>query len=178
MNFTTIEYLKKGNPTQQKAYKTLQKVKVFSYLRAYQPLLVGTIPLKINTLKSDLDIILYTTDVVALAEKIKHLFGQHKNFKLNIKDPMQHILVCTFVCDAFEIEIYSQNIPTRQQYGFLHLLKEYEILQIMPPSFKQKVIALKNLGIKTEPAFAQLLNLEGNPYQALLAYQHNKNITT
>ncbi|UYW01698.1 DUF4269 domain-containing protein [Flavobacterium agricola] len=170
MNFKSIAYLKTGNAVQQKAYKTLTDLCFFETFKNYEPLLVGTIPIEINIQNSDLDLILFTTNVQELALKLTQQYQHKANFKLKISNLEQHILVCTFTYQDFEIEIYSQNIPTTKQNGYLHMVKEYEILKAMPPSFKQQVIQLKKQGLKTEPAFAQLLKLTGNPYQSLLTY--------
>ncbi|MCD1118127.1 DUF4269 domain-containing protein [Chryseobacterium turcicum] len=49
------------------------------------------------------------------------------------------------------------------------MIAEYKILQEKGDKFKQKIIDLKNNGIKTEPAFGLLLGLE-NPYEDLLKF--------
>lgn len=48
------------------------------------------------------------------------------------------------------------------------MLVEYKLLQQHGEDFRQQVVALKKAGIKTEPAFAKLLQLPGDPYEALL----------
>lgn len=68
------------------------------------------------------------------------------------------------------IEIYATDIDTEKQNGYLHMIKEYEILQARNDSFKMEIIKLKKQGIKTEPAFCKLLNISGDPYVELLNY--------
>lgn len=167
MDFKSINYLETGTSIQKNAFKILTHLNIFEDFSNYNPLLVGTIPLDIQTSKSDLDIILQTNNVSELAQKIKLFFNTQTSFSLSIKDYTKHILVCNFIYNDFQIEIYSENKPTMLQMGYLHLIKEYEILQIKPDSFKQEIILLKKKGIKTEPAFAKLLNLTGNPYEVL-----------
>lgn len=48
------------------------------------------------------------------------------------------------------------------------MVAEWKILAEKGDSFKQKILELKRSGIKTEPAFAQMLGLKGDPYQAVL----------
>ncbi|MNC60542.1 hypothetical protein D3C75_1104260 [compost metagenome] len=55
-----------------------------------------------------------------------------------------------------------------QQNGYLHMLLEQRILNVLGAGFREAVIEMKKIGTKTEPAFARLLNLEGDPYEALL----------
>ncbi len=76
--------------------------------------------------------------------------------------------MCSFNVGEFEVEIFGQNIPSKQQNAYLHLLVEHQILQQQGEDFRRNIIALKKIGYKTEPAFAKLLELKGNPYQALL----------
>ena len=77
--------------------------------------------------------------------------------------------ICNFELEGFPIEIFGQNKPVAQQNAYLHMMAEYKIIQKKGEDFKQKIIDLKKKGIKTEPAFGMLLNLE-NPYQDLLNF--------
>ena len=65
-------------------------------------------------------------------------------------------------------EIFGQNIPTEKQNAYRHMLIEKEILNERGIEFRNKIMELKHSGIKTEPAFAQLIGLTGNLYKALL----------
>jgi hypothetical protein len=66
------------------------------------------------------------------------------------------------------IEIFGQPVPTINQNGYRHMVIEARLLEIFGDSFRHQIIDLKSNGMKTEPAFAQLLKLEGNPYEAIL----------
>lgn len=52
------------------------------------------------------------------------------------------------------------------------MIAEYRILKERGEDFKQKIIQLKQQGMKTEPAFGLLLGLE-NPYKDLLKLYKN-----
>ncbi len=49
-----------------------------------------------------------------------------------------------------------------------HFQIERRLLALFGVDFQSRVVALKRQGIKTEPAFAALLKLPGDPYEALL----------
>ena len=51
------------------------------------------------------------------------------------------------------------------------MIIEYKILELHGEVFRQEIIKLKSKGLKTEPAFAKLLGLVGNPYEELLNYK-------
>ncbi len=51
------------------------------------------------------------------------------------------------------------------------MLIDAKLLKKFDASFKNKIIELKKNGYKTEPAFAKVLELKGNPYLALLEYE-------
>ena len=78
-------------------------------------------------------------------------------------------IICeVYNLDDFEIEVYAQNIKSTEQNGYRHMIIENRILSLGGDLVRQKIIELKKSGLKTEPAFAKLLNLEGNPYDELL----------
>lgn len=78
--------------------------------------------------------------------------------------------------DDFPAEIFAQNKPSNQQIAYQHMLIEHEVLINRSEEFRKEIIRLKDSGMKTEPAFAQLLNLKGDPFQALLEYGKQQKI--
>ncbi|WP_126971708.1 DUF4269 domain-containing protein [Gynurincola endophyticus] len=172
MNFADINYLKKGNELQKQLYDVLVSYHIMDRLSDYQPVITGTIPIEINIATSDVDIILYATELKCLQDKLITHFSHFKNFEIytDIINTAT-VVITTFTLNGFCFELFAQAVPTTDQYAYLHMIKEYEILQQQPETFKKEIIKLKESGIKTEPAFAQLLGLEGNPYEALLNYQ-------
>ncbi|SOD20430.1 DUF4269 domain-containing protein [Pedobacter xixiisoli] len=175
MNFLNIEYLKIGNTKQRSAYQTLVNLQILEKLKAYKPILTGTIPINIDIENSDLDIICFWENKQEFSATLTNLFGEKKEFKIREgKTGEQEIVVCNFKLDDFEMEIFGQNIPSEQQNAYLHMLIEHQILQERGEGFRLKIIELKRSGYKTEPAFAKLLRLDGDPYEALLSYYIQK----
>lgn len=174
MDFSNLNYLKKGTLQQQRIYYLLKSYKVFEILEDFSPLLTGTFPIDIPIKGSDLDIILQANDFEKLSKILYSNFGNLPQYLLHIESiKNEKILICEFQLEEFPVEIYAKNQTTKDQNAYRHLLIEYQILQENNEDFKQRIIALKNSGIKTEPAFAQLLKLNGDPYEALLNYQHS-----
>lgn len=167
MDFSTIDYLKSGNTKQRLAYEVLHRYQVMEKLQAFDPLLVGTIPIAIDTETSDLDIICYCQDEEDFIITTTDLFGSIGGFNY-WQNNKNNTVVANFHLDDFAIELFAQSIPTNQQYGYRHMLVEYRLLQEYGEDFRQQIIQLKQQGVKTEPAFAQVLGLSGNPFEALL----------
>lgn len=168
--FDTIDYLKKGNLTQQRAYAALTGHQVMEKLSTFDPILAGTIPLNIDIEGSDLDIVCYYSDQQQFIQITAEAFQHMPGFSLRIRPERQAVVVNFFAGDL-EVELFAQNIPSRQQMAYRHMLVEYHLLELHGEDFRKKVIALKQQGIKTEPAFALLLGLEGDPYTALLVFE-------
>jgi hypothetical protein len=80
-------------------------------------------------------------------------------------------VVCEFHYDGLMVEVFGQDQPTNQQNAFRHLLVEHALLGAGGEAWRRAVQALKHEGWKTEPAFAALLHLPGDPYEALLALE-------
>ncbi len=173
-DWTNIEYLLNGNAKQQQSYNILMNANILRILKEYSPILVGTIPLEIDIEKSDLDIICEVHNFYEFEKLIKNSFQKYENFNINKINGNQAIVVNFFIKE-FEIEIYGQAIPTKEQYGYRHMIIEDKILKLGGNKLKREIINLKRNGMKTEPAFAKYLNLNGNPYKELLKLENMSN---
>ena len=172
IDFTSIEYLKHGNAIQKDAYKVLSNLRLFYILQEYDPILTGTIPIEINIPSSDLDIICHCEKHESFKNQVTKEYSHLDNYSIETKNINKvNTTIARFTKGGFSIEIFGQNIPSKEQAAYIHMIIEYEILNKMGEEFKSQIIELKKSGIKTEPAFAQLLNLNGDPYEALLRYK-------
>ncbi|MBQ4914201.1 DUF4269 domain-containing protein [Maribacter sp. MMG018] len=173
-NFRNIEYLKRGNERQKLAFSEIKKHKIFEILEKYDPILTGTIPIGIDTPESDLDIICECKDHFEFTRYLTKQFFEKKDFKVYSKKQNGiESTVAEFKTDNFVFEIFGQNIPTEKQNAYRHMVIENHILNQKGTDFKQRIQKLKADGIKTEPAFAKLLGLKGDPYTELLTLEKN-----
>ena len=165
-DFINFDYLRFGNMKQQMVFKLLNSTRIFDIIEKYNPILVGTIPIGIDIDSSDLDIICEVYNLEEFEILMREKFSHFNKFKINkVND---EVLTVNFLIDDFEIEVYAQNIRTTEQNGYRHMMIENRILKLGEDLVRQKVVELKKGGLKTEPAFAKLLNLQGNPYDELL----------
>ncbi|MDQ1140198.1 DUF4269 domain-containing protein [Pedobacter agri] len=167
LNFLDIAYLENGNERQKNAYQVLTENGILEKLNCFTPILVGTIPINIDIESSDLDIICYAPNQENFIQSLNYNFGKENQFIISKNTTFNSVKANFFTAD-FEIEIFGQNIPTQQQNAYRHMLIEYKILLEKGEDFRLRVIELKRQGYKTEPAFAKLLGLRGDPYEELL----------
>ncbi|WP_127499241.1 DUF4269 domain-containing protein [Paenibacillus glycanilyticus] len=152
----------------QRAYEVVDRLGIMRDLAAYTPVLCGTIPIAIDVEGSDLDIAMEVYDVESFRERVALLYGQHEDFRWKEKRIRDlPVYKANFRYEGFEFELFGQPVPVTKQHAYLHMVVEAELLK-RNPDLRARVIRLKSQGIKTEPAFAQLLGLEGDPYEALL----------
>ncbi len=171
-SFDTLNYLQNGNIRQQLTYQLLTEHKIFDYLATYDPILVGTIPINIDIETSDLDIACYWTNKAQFKADLIYFWGENPTFRLiETFVNREETIIANMKISGFDIEIFGQNIPTKQQNGYRHMIIEHQILTERGTLFRQQVIDLKRQGIKTEPAFGLLLGIESDPYQALLDFE-------
>jgi hypothetical protein len=166
-SFSGVARLANASPRGAQAAEILDRHRLIDCLAAYQPEIVGTLPLAIDTPESDIDILCNVADLTAFSEFSDRVFGHFDGYRLRQRPATRHVaaaLVVRFECEGLPVEIFATNCPTRSQYGFVHMLIEARILFVMGDEFARQVRELKQLGIKTEPAFARLLGLSGDPY--------------
>lgn len=173
MDLSDLAYLKVGNARQKAAYQVLNELKLFSYLADYQPILTGTIPLGIDIDSSDLDICCEIYELKQFAQRVQKYYSHFEEFTYwsSIHQSVSTITI-SFQYQHWLIEIFGQGLPTQQQYAYRHMLIEYRVLDLANARFKDKIIELKQDGVKTEPAFSQLLGLPGDSYEVLLNLEY------
>lgn len=170
-NWKNVSYLRTGTPRQQQAYATLQQLGVMSTLHEFDPVLAGTIPLDIDIASSDLDLLcaVAPSEVTYFNQLLRSHYAHLPEFALAQKLINQRAsVVCRFRYQEFVVEIFGQDCPTEAQHAFRHMVIEDHVLQAGGERWRAAVRHLKNQGLKTEPAFAVLLHLPVNPYEALL----------
>ncbi len=173
--FLTLDYLKSGTQTQQEVYRLLTESALMPVLEDYHAVLAGTVPLDINVNGSDLDIICQFDNKQLFIDLLIQKFSDYPGFQLYellVRD--EETIIANFYLENWEVEIFGQAVPVVRQAAYRHLLAEYNLLQQHGDWLKQQVIYLKNNGYKTEPAFAQALNLPGDPYEALFAFENKQ----
>ena len=174
--FDNIEYLKAGTERQKQAYSVLTKNEVLQKLKPFSPILVGTIPINIDIENSDLDIICCWKDKNEFISHLKELFGGKSSFEIR-ENQSRNSVVANFVLQDFEVEIFGQNIPVKEQFAYRHLIIENDLILEKGDDFRKQIINLKKQGYKTEPAFAVVLELTGNPYIELLKFEKETGTT-
>jgi len=163
-------YLQYGSAAQRQALRLLRRYELLPRLQDYGPVLVGTFPLDLTVPGSDLDIICEVADVADFRQALAK-FAAYPRYAVRPASTTEPALVASFELEGLAVEVFGQTLPTVRQNGYRHLVVEARLLAAGGAAFKQQVLALKTSGVKTEPAFAQLLKLPGNPYQALLALE-------
>ena len=167
VDFATTDYLAFGNKRQVHCFALLKKYHIMSILVEYSPVVVGTIPINIDIASSDIDIICECkiVDFDVLKQLLSDNFGDYEVFCIARSD---ECIVCRFMLENQLIEVYVADIPVYKQNAYRHMLIEHRILNLLGEDFRGQVIERKSEGLKTEPAFAQLLGLVGNPFTELL----------
>ncbi|WP_167856421.1 DUF4269 domain-containing protein [Hymenobacter metallicola] len=169
-----LTYLQTGTTRQQQAFRAIARLGIVSTLQNYTPILAGTIPLAIDLPGSDLDIICEVPPA-ALPEYrqlLQRHYGHFPDFALT-ETTLQEFptIVCSFRAEGFIWEVFGQPQASVLQNAVRHLIVEHAVLEAGGQAWRTAVRQLKQAGLKTEPAFAQLLRLPGDPYAALLTLE-------
>lgn len=146
----------------------MDRLEIFRLLAEFDPIAIGTPPLGIATQSSDIDIACSAPDFDRFAHVAQRAFGERQAFSIktpaHLPDPA---IIASFVAMGWEIEIFCQEIATENQWGVRHFRIEKRLLALRP-QLRERIVHLKRDGMKTEPAFAKVLGLTGDPFEALL----------
>lgn len=77
-------------------------------------------------------------------------------------------VIASFSVAGVPFEIFGQARPVREQDGWRHFSVEKRLLRLGGEDLREAVMNARRQGAKTEPAFAWVLGLKGDPYRAML----------
>ena len=158
--------------TRRAYHEVLEELDLLQLLARYEPTVIGTPPLGIDVSTSDIDIACTAEDLRQFEEDAQRLFSHHAAFAVSDLHWLQTPAVkASFFVHDWEVELFCQALPIHEQWGVRHFVIEQRILELVP-QLREPVIALKHSGLKTEPAFAWQLALEGDPYEAMLELEN------
>ncbi|MFI8712577.1 DUF4269 domain-containing protein [Brevibacillus brevis] len=169
-NWHDLSYLGRGTMRQKAAWKAIQQTHIMEVLADYRPVLAGTIPLDIDVEKSDLDIICESHDLDQFEQVVRKAFGCLTGFEVTQLD-LKGIPTCviSFFTAGFWFELFAQPVAVEKQNAYRHMDIEARLLHIGGLDACIHIRALKQDGLKTEPAFARYFHIPGDdPYEALL----------
>lgn len=161
-------YLREGSPRQRMAAATLDELEIDSLAGIAEWALAGTVPLNIDLPESDLDILIHAADPAAVRDVLTARFSHLPGFIAWAHSGEAGAWCLAFDTEHYPVEFFIQDMPLRRQRAFRHLVIEYVLLDRHGEDFRRRIRELKASGLKTEPAFAAALGLEGDPYAALL----------
>lgn len=161
-----------GNERQKQAYKVVESLNIDSSVDFDLTYCVaGTIPIDIDIEDSDIDIISSTPDLKKMESWLSKKFCDYPNFNsFYFTSPDGLALVAKVRIEGYLVEFFAVEKPLNEQFGFRHMIAEWQILKRFDEEFRREIRSLKRSGIKTEPAFAMRLGLVGDPYRAILDF--------
>jgi hypothetical protein len=151
-------------PTYQDA---LRRAGLLRILEPFDPHVIGTLPLGVARPNSDIDIICCAADLSAAVELVWKHFGESESFAIYQWSAKGRPVIATFEAYGWPFEIFVSSTPVQDQAGWRHFEVEKRLLTLGGPAFHTAICALRAGGVKTEPAFARALKLEGDPYAVL-----------
>lgn len=154
----------------------IKETKILNILDGLNPLVVNTFLLGIAQESSDVDILVQYDNKEEYEKHITLHLKHLSDFKIEeLETRHQTSILTSFTYNNLAFEIFAQEIPVTKQIAYRHFLAEERLLKIGGLSFKERVLNLRKKGLKTEPAFAQALNLKGDPFEELLKLQTYSN---
>ncbi len=136
-----------GNTRQKEAYRILKKLNVFTCLKSYHPILVGTIPIHVDVDGSDLDIICEVNQVDVFQAEVEQTFGSFDDFSCFVTEfqGLKQITIA-FTYQGWPIELFGQSVPTKEQNGYKHMLIESRILEHVGESGRNSSLSGRSRG--------------------------------
>lgn len=147
----------------------LDRARVFEQLAAFDPRWVGSIPLDIHGPGADADIACSAgPDLAVFGQALAMAFADHGVIVTDNMHAGEASVIARFTLHGLPVEIFGRKRPVETHESYVHWLAEDRLLRLAGEALRKDVRAAKAEGLKTEPAFAKVLNLGGDPHSELL----------
>lgn len=154
--------------TRARYQDAIERVGIARHLSTWHWALAGTPPLGIAIGSSDIDVICHIANERDFAERLWHAFSGIEAFRLWQWTGAERPVLARFRAEGWVFEIFGNRVPIENQPAIRHFEIERRLLDLGGARFRQAIIEKRRAGQKTEPAFAALLGLSGNPYETML----------
>jgi hypothetical protein len=139
-----------------------------STLAEFDPHLAGTLPLGVDLPTSDLDILCHAVEPDLFAAALWAAYSGETDFSLRQRIGTDRPVVASFSAHGWPFQFFGHQKPVTEQNGWRHFLAERRLLKLGEATFRAAIMSERARGAKTEPAFATVLKLKGDPYLAVL----------
>lgn len=148
----------------------LQRGSVFERLAPFDPRWVGSIPLDIHGPGADADIACTGgSDLAAFKRALEAAFPDVPGLTVSDNEHAgEASVIARLELEGLPLEIFGRRRPVETHESFVHWRAEHRILALAEDRLRADIRDAKAGGLKTEPAFAKLLGLGGEPYAELL----------
>ena len=148
--------------------QAIDAVRILHVLADFDARIAGTLPIGLAVVDSDIDVICYANDARRFAETVWLHFRNLDSFCLYQWTSNEQPIVARFTYAGWPFEIFGDARPVDEQAGWRHFAIEKRLLDLDNGRLRSVIMTLRAQGLKTEPAFAVALGIEGDPYRALL----------
>jgi predicted metalloenzyme YecM len=154
-----------------KVFQALINSEILNRCRRYSPLIAGSFPLGVETLDSDVDVLLCSDDLDEALDHLKNCFDSYPDFAIYQSTPVDsgsEFGMVRFLADEVIFEIYVESTETLRQRAYRHFQVEERLLKLGGSDFRGRIMEFRKNGLKTELAFGAALKLKGDPYLKLI----------
>lgn len=141
---------------------------MLSALAEFDPRVAGTPPLGLALPDSDIDVLCHAPDPVQFVRVLWAAFSIYPDFRAWQWISQERPVIAHFSADGWTFELFGSPQPVQDQIGWRHFRAEQRLLSSGGNRLRTLVMEQRRRGVKTEPAFAAVLKLSGDPYAALL----------
>jgi hypothetical protein len=148
--------------------EALERLNLLAALSPFDPHIAGTPPLGLDLPSSDIDVLCHAVDSTAFTDCLWAHGSTRSDFRIHQWIAGERAIVASFRAFDWTIEIFGSAQRVEHQSGWRHFEVERRLLETGGTRLRERVMARRRGGMKTEPAFAAVLGLSGDPYEELL----------